>query len=178
MSQLSLQSDGIQRLAPSDIAEPRSGSARGRRTTGQLRLPYHLVEPITFTVDIILVVAISLLAGIGYNYFFLGLIPAANAIQTYVAIGVLTLTNVSAILAARGDYRVSNLVSFYRQTRDLTVIWTGVFLLLVGVAFSLKVSASISRGATLAFFVLGLGGMIAWRRFLAQILGYALSAGA
>jgi len=178
MSQLSLQSDGIQRLALSDIAEPRSGSGRGRRATRQLRLPYHLVEPITFTVDIILVVAISLLAGIGYNYFFLGLIPAANAIQTYAATGVLTLTNVSAILAARGDYRVSNLVSFYRQARDLTLIWTGVFLILVGVAFSLKVSANFSRAATLAFFVLGLGGMIAWRRFLAQVLGYAMSAGA
>jgi Undecaprenyl-phosphate glucose phosphotransferase len=178
MSQLSLQSDGIQRLALSDIAEPRSGSARGRRATRQLRLPYHLVEPITFTVDIILVVAVSLVAGIGYNYFFLGLIPAANAIQTYAAIGVLTLTNVSAILAARGDYRVSNLVSFYRQARDLTLIWTGVFLILVGVAFSLKVSANLSRGATLTFFALAFGGMIAWRKFLAQVLGYALSAGA
>jgi undecaprenyl-phosphate galactose phosphotransferase/putative colanic acid biosynthesis UDP-glucose lipid carrier transferase len=173
MNQLSVQS-----LALSDIAEPRSGGGRGRRATRQLRLPYHLVEPITFTVDIILVVAVSLLAGIGYNYFFLGLIPAANAIQTYAAIGVLTFTNVSAILAARGDYRVSNLVSFYRQARDLTFIWTGVFLILVGVAFSLKVSANLSRGATLAFFVLGFGGMIAWRRFLAQVLGYALSAGA
>src|SRR6516225_2141533 len=178
MSQLSLQSDRIQRLALSDIAEPRSGSARGRRATGQLRLPYHLVEPITFTIDIILVLAVSLLAGIGYNYFFLGIMPAASAIQSYAAIGVLTLTNVSAILAARGDYRVSNLVSFYRQARDLTLIWIGVLLILVGVAFSLKVSANLSRGATLAFFVLGLGGMIAWRRCLAQVLGYALSAGA
>jgi Undecaprenyl-phosphate glucose phosphotransferase len=178
MSQLSLQSDDRQRLAFSAIAEPHSGGARGRPATRQLRLPYHLVEPITFTVDIILVVAVSLLAGIGYNYFFLGLIPAATAIQTYAAIGVLTLTNVSAILAARGDYRVSNLVSFYRQARDLTIIWTGVFLILVGVAFSLKASANFSRGATLTFFALGLGGMIAWRRFLAQVLGYALSAGA
>jgi undecaprenyl-phosphate galactose phosphotransferase/putative colanic acid biosynthesis UDP-glucose lipid carrier transferase len=178
MSQLStLQSDGIQRLALSDIAEPHSGSASGPRTTGQLRLPYHLVEPIAFTVDIILVVAISLLAGIGYNYFFLGLLPAANAIQVDAAIGVLTLTNVCAILAARGDYRVSNLVNFYRQARDLTMIWAGVFFILVGVAFSLKASANFSRGATLMFFALGLAGMIAWRRFVAQVLGYALSAG-
>src|SRR6516164_7625624 len=174
MSQLSLQSDGIQKLAISAIAEPHSDCARGRRATSQFRLPYHLVEPITFTADIILMVTVSLLAGIGYNYFFLGLMPAANAIQTYAAIGVLTLTNVSAILTARGDYRVSSLVSFYRQARDLTIIWTGVFLVLIGVAFSLKVSANFSRGATLMFFALGLGSMIAWRRFLA----HALSAGA
>ena len=179
MSQLStLQSDGIPRLALSDIAAPHSASASGRRATGQLRLPYHLVEPVTFSVDIILVVAISLLTGIGYNYFFLGLLPGVNAIQIDAAIGVLTLTNVSAILAARGDYRVSNLVSFYRQARDLIIVWAGVFLILSGVAFSLKVSANFSRGATLTFFALGFAGMIAWRRFLAQILGYALSAGA
>jgi undecaprenyl-phosphate galactose phosphotransferase/putative colanic acid biosynthesis UDP-glucose lipid carrier transferase len=178
MSQLTLQSDGIPRLALSDIAEPNSGNASGRSATGQLRLPYHLVEPIAFTVDVILVVAVCLLAGIGYNYFVLGLLPAANAIQVDAAISVLTLTNVSAILAARGDYRVSNLVSFYRQARDLTIIWIGVFLILAGVTFSLKVSANFSRGATLMFFALGLGGMIAWRGFLAQVLGYALSAGA
>jgi Undecaprenyl-phosphate glucose phosphotransferase len=140
-------------------------------------LPYHLVEPAVLTVDIILVVAVSLLAGIGYNWLFLGLIPA-NAIQTYAALGVLTLTNVSAILAARGQYRLSSLLSFYRQARDLVIIWVGVFLILVGVAFSLKASANFSRGAALTFFALGLGGMIAWRRFLAQFLGYALSAGA
>jgi Undecaprenyl-phosphate glucose phosphotransferase len=170
MSQLSLQSDGIKRLPVQDIAEPRSA-------TGQLRLPYRLVEPAVLTVDIILVVAVSLLAGIGYNWFFLGRIPA-NAIQTYAALGVLTLTNVSAILAARGQYRLSSLLSFYRQTRDLVIIWVGVFLILVGVAFSLKVSANFSRGAALTFFALGLGGMIAWRRFVAQFLGYALSSGA
>jgi len=174
MSQLSaLQSDGIKRLAVSDAAERHSRQANGRR----LHLPYHLVEPIVLTVDLVLVIAISLLAGIGDNWFISGLIPA-NAIPTYTAIGVLTVTNVSAVLAARGDYRVSNLVSFYRQARDLAVIWIGVFLIFVGVAFSLKVSANFSRGAVLSFFALGLGGMIAWRRFLAQFLGYALSAGA
>jgi Undecaprenyl-phosphate glucose phosphotransferase len=174
MSQLSaLQSDGIKRLAVSDAAERDSRHAGGRR----LRLPYHLVEPMVFTVDAVLVIAISLFVGIGYNWFILGFIPA-NTIQTYSAIGVLTLTNVSAVLAARGDYRMSNLASFSRQARDLVIIWVGVFLILVGVAFSLKVSANFSRGAVLSFFALGLGGVIAWRRFLAQFLGYSLSAGA
>jgi Undecaprenyl-phosphate glucose phosphotransferase len=168
MSQIStLRSDDCKRLAASDVAQPRSA-------IGQLRLPYHLVEPAVLTVDVILVVAISLLAGIGYNRFFLGLVPE-NAIQTYASIGVLTLTNVAAVLAARGDYRLSSLLSFYRQARDLVIVWSGVFLILVSVAFSLKVSANFSRGAALAFYVLGLGGMIAWRRLLAQLLGYALS---
>ena len=174
MSQLSaLQSDEIKRFAVSDT----TGRHSPRANRPRLRLPYHLFEPMVLTIDVVLVVAVSLLAGVGYNWLILDQIPA-NIIQTYTAIGVITLTNVSAILAARGSYRVSNLASFYRQARDLVIVWIGVFLILVGVAFSLKVSANFSRGAALTFFALGLGGMIAWRRFLAQFLGYALSVGA
>ena len=155
----------------------RSTGGSGGRTIGQLRLPYHLVEPTVIAADLIIVVAISLLAGIGYNLLSLGVVPA-TATQTYTAIGVLTFTNVSAVLAARGDYRVNNLVRFYQQARHLAIIWTGVFLVLVGVAFSLKVAESFSRGSVLTFFALGLGGMIAWRGVVAQFLGQALSAGA
>ena len=155
----------------------RSTGGSGGRTIGQLRLPYHLVEPMVIAADLIIVVAISLLAEIGYNLLSLGVVPA-TATQTYSAIGVLTFTNVSAVLAARGDYRVNNLVRFYQQARHLAIIWTGVFLVLVGVAFSLKVAESFSRGSVLTFFALGLGGMIAWRGVVAKLLGQALSAGA
>jgi Undecaprenyl-phosphate glucose phosphotransferase len=147
------------------------------RTTRRLPLPYHLIEPTVIAADLIIIIAISLLAGIGYNWFFLGVVPA-TATQMYGAIGVLTFTNVSAVLAARGDYRVSNLVRFYQQARHIAIIWSGVFLVLVGVAFSLKVAESFSRGAALTFFALGLGGMIAWRGIVAQFLGRALAVGA
>ena len=73
MNQFStLQSDGIKTKAVPHIAEPRSGSTHGPsdRTIRQLRLPYHLVEPTVIAADLIIVVAISLLAGIGYNWFF------------------------------------------------------------------------------------------------------------
>ena len=91
---------------------------------------------------------------------------------------MLTFTNVSAVLAARGDYRVTNLVRFYQQARHVAIVWTGIFLVLAGVAFSLKLADSFSRGAVLTFFALGLGAMILWRALLAQLLVEALSAGA
>jgi undecaprenyl-phosphate galactose phosphotransferase/putative colanic acid biosynthesis UDP-glucose lipid carrier transferase len=147
------------------------------RAARRFRLSYHLVEPTVLAVDIIIVVAVSLLAGIGYHLAFRGFLPA-NTIQTYAAVGVLTFTNVSAVLAARGDYRVSNLVSFYRQARDIAIIWTCVFLVLIGVAFLLKAAEDFSRGATLTFFVFGLGGLVLWRGLIAQFLGHALSTGA
>ena len=130
-----------------------------------------------FAVDVIIVLIISLLAGIAYSWCLQDVIPE-TATQTYTAVGVLAFTNVSAVLAARGDYRVSNLVRFYHQARDLVLIWTGVFFLLLGVGFSLKVGESLSRGAVLTFFALGLGGMIVWRGLLARFLEHALSTGA
>jgi undecaprenyl-phosphate galactose phosphotransferase/putative colanic acid biosynthesis UDP-glucose lipid carrier transferase len=135
------------------------------------------VEPTVVAVDFVIVVAASLLAGMGYSWFSLDVIPE-SVVQTYPALGVLAFTNVCAVLAARGDYQVCNLVRLYHQARDLVIIWTSVFFLLLGVAFSLKVGESLPRGAVLVFFALGLGSMIVWRGLLAQFLEQALSAGA
>jgi Undecaprenyl-phosphate glucose phosphotransferase len=154
--------------APGEISYP-DGSGVAR-----LRLPYHLVEPVVIAIDIIIVVATCVIAGLGYNRAFLGLLPA---IEPYVAIGVLASVNVSAVLAARGDYRVINLASFNRQAREVVTVWSGACLVLIGVAFLLKIAEDFSRGATLSFFVLGLGSMLVWRRVLAQFLGRAFIAG-
>jgi Undecaprenyl-phosphate glucose phosphotransferase len=140
----------------------------------RLRLPYHLVEPLVIAVDIAISVATCVIAGLGYNWIFLGHLPA---IGPYVAIGVLASINVSAMLAARGDYRVINLTSFYRQVREVTIVWSGVCLVLIGVAFLLKIGEEFSRGATLSFFVLGLGSMLVWRQVLSQFLERAFTAG-
>ena len=60
----------------------------------------------------------------------------------------------------------------------MSTIWAGVFIVLLGVGFSLKLGEYFSRGATLSFFVLGLIAMLAWRRLLAQVLRHALATGA
>jgi undecaprenyl-phosphate galactose phosphotransferase/putative colanic acid biosynthesis UDP-glucose lipid carrier transferase len=81
-------------------------------------------------------------------------------------------------LLARGDYRVRNLVNFRRQARDIVMVWSGVFLVLLGVAFSLKIAETFSRGATISFFTVGLGAVLAWRAVLARYLTAALANGA
>jgi Undecaprenyl-phosphate glucose phosphotransferase len=155
------------------VSEHKNRSAN--TITKRLRVPYHLMVPIVVGVDIIVVVGISLLSGIGYHFSSFGFV---GGLESYLAFGALTFTNMSAVLAARGDYRVSNLVSFKRQARDVLFIWTSIFLLLLGLVFSLKAGESLSRGATFMFFFLGLAGMIAWRGLLAQYLQFALSRGA
>ena len=153
----------------------RSGS-RVERSTAQrvFRLPYHLLGPLVVSVDLVMLISVSVLAGVAYEWSFIGTVPRMGK---YAAIGLLAFTNLSAILAARGDYRVDNLANFFQQARDLTLAWSGIFLVLVWTAAMLKVAEEFSRGATLTFFALSLLGMIAWRGLLAQFLSYALSEG-
>ena len=151
-----------------------SSSTSRSRTARRFCLPYHVVEPAVIVADIVIVIIASVVAGIAYNWIFLAQMPA---IQTYAAIGLLASTNLSAILTARGDYGVIKLVDFYRQARELTLFWSGVFLTLISVAFLLKVSEDFSRGSTVAFFALGFASMIGWRRLVAQFLGRALREG-
>ena len=158
-----------------DVSPSATASESGFRGTGRFRLPYHLVEPVVIVGDVLIILAACLITGVGYNWLAGGYVPA---IEKYAAIGVLASINVSAVLAARGDYRVINLLNFYRQVREVIIMWSGVLLVLIGVAFSLKIAEEFSRGATFTFSVVGLIGLLAWRRFLAQFLAHALSTGA
>jgi undecaprenyl-phosphate galactose phosphotransferase/putative colanic acid biosynthesis UDP-glucose lipid carrier transferase len=143
------------------------------RGIARLRLPYHLVEPTVIVIDIVVIVSTCVIAVFGYNWISLG----HNPIEPHVAIGVLVSINLSAVLAARGDYAAINLTNFHRQAREVAIVWSGVCLVLLGVAFLLKIAEEFSRGATLSFFVLGLGSMLVWRRLLARFLGRAFAAG-
>jgi Undecaprenyl-phosphate glucose phosphotransferase len=154
---------------------PASAASISARKGRPILLPFQMVEPAAFAVDLFLVVAISMLTGVGYHWISLG---TFGSVETFLGMGVLVFANFSAISVARGVYRTKNLVNFRRQAREVSVIWTGVFLILLGIAFSLKVAQSFSRGATLTFFAVGLSGVIAWRGLLARQLTEALATGA
>jgi Undecaprenyl-phosphate glucose phosphotransferase len=150
-------------------------SSRTPGMASKFRLPFYFIEPAVFGADLIIVAALSLLTGVGYHWIFFDHIPDVGP---YLAIAILTFFNFSAIVTARGDYRFRNLVNFRRQAQDVTIIWTSIFLILLGIAFLLKVEESYSRGATIGFFVLGLSALIAWRGALAHFLTKALASGA
>jgi undecaprenyl-phosphate galactose phosphotransferase/putative colanic acid biosynthesis UDP-glucose lipid carrier transferase len=166
--------------ASSRVESPIGGGGPGKigysdgSRVARLRLPYHLVEPLVIAIDVVITIATCVMAGFGYNWFFLGHLPAT---EPHVAIGVLASINVSAVLAARGDYRVMKLASFYHQAREVAIVWSGVCLILIGIGFLLKISEDFSRGASLSYFAFGLGTMLVWRRFLARFLGRAFATG-
>jgi len=150
-------------------------NGRTRPAIPQLSLPIRLVEPAVVGADFILIVSLSVLAGLGYHLIFLNFAPD---LTPYLAIGVLAFSNLAAILWAKGSYQFHNLTNFKRQMYDVPTIWTVVFLVLLGAAFSLKIGGVLSRGATFGFFILGLSLLLVWRAVLAHLLAKALDNGA
>jgi Undecaprenyl-phosphate glucose phosphotransferase len=161
-----------------DHIHPLAQSPLGSRATARIRdklaFPFYFVEPAVVAIDFALLVAASLCAGIGYHWIFLDYMPPVGP---YIAIGALTSLNVATTSAAVGAYKFHALINFRRQARDVTLIWIGVFLILLGIAFSLKIGESLSRGATFGFFVLGFLFLIVWRGTLAHLLVTALANG-
>ena len=131
-------------------------------------------QSIALGCDLILILTASVLSGTAYHLAFLDQVgnPA-----TFLSVGGLTYINFAAILAARGAYRPQSLVNFPKQARETTIVWLIVFFVLSAVAFSLKITDTYSRGATLAFFATGWCAIIVWRLAFARFISRALSAG-
>lgn len=138
------------------------------------RLPFNLIEPAVLACDFLVILAASLLAGIGYQWIFLDTI---GTVEKFFAIGVLVFANFAALTSAQHNYRAINLTNFARQTRYVTFTWLFVCFVLLGVAFALKIGSELSRGSTLLFFAVGWVGLIAFRLVLARNLTRALDDG-
>lgn len=138
-------------------------------------LPFKFIEPTVILFEFLVVVLASLFGGIGYHLACFG---SVGDIGTFVSVGLLVFVNVSAISAARGNYRPNSLLNFPRQVREVTLGWTFVCLMLLVVAFSFKITEEYSRGTSLAFFVFGWSAVVAWRGFAGVLLARAWDEGA
>ena len=156
----------IHGISRSKIAAGASGARR--------ILPYSYIDGIAVAFDLILILASSLLTGIFYHLAFLGW---GGDIETFFGIGALTAVNFLAILAARRAYKPQDLANFWKQARETTTTWLFVFFVLSAVAFSLKISETYSRGATLTFFVFGWAAIILWRLIIARFMAHAFAKG-
>jgi undecaprenyl-phosphate galactose phosphotransferase/putative colanic acid biosynthesis UDP-glucose lipid carrier transferase len=157
------------------LLEPRpDGAGFASRLSHTLAVPFYLVEPLVLCADLLLVVTACVAAGIGYHWLFLDSRPAA---LPYIGLGGLVALNFVTILFARSAYRSAALVNWKRQVKDVIATWCAVFLVLLSVAFSVKMGALLSRGATFGFFGLGATALVAWRWTLAYWLNRAIANG-
>ena len=119
--------------------------------------------------------ATSILADVGYQWVFLN---SGERAERFVGVGLLIFANFSAIAAARGSYQPRNLLNSGRQIREVVLAWALVTLMLLGVAFSLKIAGTFSRVSTVILFVLGCALIVLWRVVLSNLIVRALEEGA
>jgi undecaprenyl-phosphate galactose phosphotransferase/putative colanic acid biosynthesis UDP-glucose lipid carrier transferase len=149
------------------------------RSSGSSRLlqwlPFTFVRPLVVVGDFLAILCSSVLSGVAYHLFFLN---TEGRISVFFAVGALVSVNFCAFSGTQQNYSPVNLANFVKQVRFVTLNWLIIFAMLTMVAFTLKITADFSRGATLLFFVTGWASLIVFRAFLAETLTQAWRAGA
>jgi Undecaprenyl-phosphate glucose phosphotransferase len=153
--------------------------AVGRATLGRVLFnrtpPFEAVGWIAAAVDFIIIMATSVLADVGYRWVFLN---SGESDERFIGVGLLIFANFSAVAAARGNYQPRNLLTSGRQIREVILAWALVALMLLGVAFSLKIAGTFSRVSTVTLLVVGCALVVLWRVLLSNLIVRALEEGA
>lgn len=144
-----------------------------RKTWRRLLRPSFL-EVGVFAADILIVVASGLACSLAYYWMTDGI---TGKVMPYVGIGVIVAANFATIMTARRNYRLKRLTLFSLQARETIFIWSGTYGLLAVAAFTMKISSGFSRGVIIMFFACGLCALLAWRRFIADLISHSLANG-
>jgi len=135
----------------------------------------HAASLAVLLVDGLIIVALSLLSGIGYEQFEHS---SLGDVSTFVATGVLVAIIYCGMTRFFGGANPLDVSRASGRARTAAVAWVGTFLLLAFIAFTMKAGQAFSRGAVLSLFALGLPFVIATRVFVPRVLARTLSANA
>jgi putative colanic acid biosynthesis UDP-glucose lipid carrier transferase len=144
---------------------PDKASAGRRRWA----ISHQTIATIAGLSDSLIIVAMSIASGVSYN-----LITFAHEGDVLQFGGFAVVVAVLFVGAERNRdlYTLRELLNLKAQVIHATTIWLSVFLFITGLAFTMKLGAQFSRGATLAFFASGLAVLLSarlgWRVFLAK----------
>jgi Undecaprenyl-phosphate glucose phosphotransferase len=141
---------GSQTTVRLDLGRDRS------RTSGFFRwIPYKGIGQFTGTLDYVLIVTASIVAGAAYHALILqGDVPD---LMPYLAAGNIVAALFVFGAASRGIYSPNSLVSARRQIRSVVLFWSLAFLSLALFLFLAKSGAAFSRGTVIIF---GLSGLV------------------
>jgi len=163
----------INRHIEADLPHPLPAHSLGRPAPAARKWPirYDYVEVIAIVFDAATITAASLCASLLYR---------ADEVLGVVlgqALGSAALASALFILflKSQGLYRPAELLTFRHQMQMVFTSWAGVFLLLAGIVFALKIGAELSRGSSLLFAGMSLVALGANRAIVRQLLTMGLA---
>ena len=124
--------------------------------------------------DLFLIIAASVIAGIGYHEFMSGSI---GDVREFVAIGIDSGLLFILAIHPTGYYRAANVGSSRKRLDELILVWLLVWLSVMAFLFMLKIGEDYSRGSILLFGFLGLGLLASSRIVVPRKLADALARG-
>ena len=162
---------GVQTLTHIDLRQDR---ARTSRFFGWIH--YKAIGHLTGTLDYVLIVTASIVAGVGYHSLVLhGDVPN---LMPYVAAGNIVAALFVLGATSRGNYSPSAIVSARRQVRSVTLFWSLAFLSLALFLFLAKSGPDFSRGTIVIFGLLGFVLLLGSHLWISTTLKKALAQGA
>ena len=151
------------------------GQRQDRFRTFFERIHYKVIGHFTATLDYVLIVTASIVAGVGYHSVILqvdipNLMAYVGAANIVAALFVLGGTS-------RGNYSPSAIVSAGRQVRSVTLFWSLAFLSLALFLFLAKSGPDLSRGAITIFGLLGFVLLLGFHLWISASFKNALARG-
>jgi Undecaprenyl-phosphate glucose phosphotransferase len=137
-------------------------------------LRYSSIMAVVCVLDLALIVLASIAAAIVYAQ--LSLDGDADIVR-YAAMAGLVSAVFVPMIRSRGLYDPRVLVDWKLQARNVTVLWLMTFLVLAGIAFSLKIGGDFSRGTVMSFAAVGLVALLAHRGAWRSIIKSGLRSG-
>ncbi|QIP04363.2 undecaprenyl-phosphate glucose phosphotransferase [Bradyrhizobium symbiodeficiens] len=132
---------------------------------------YHSIEAATILFDVATIALASVLATCAHH------VHEGMRVDLGQPIGsaILVATLFTLCLKSQGLYEPTALLAWRRQARMIFATWAGVFLLLSGIVFALKIGSELSRGTSMLFAGLGLVALLANRMLAKGLLTKGLA---
>ncbi|HMM89209.1 undecaprenyl-phosphate glucose phosphotransferase [Bradyrhizobium sp.] len=161
----------INRHIEADLLHPLPADSVSEPASRKWPIRYDYLEALTIVFDAATITAASLCAGLLYRAGEdLGLV-LGQALGSAALVSALFIL----ILKSQGHYAPAEWLSFRRQMRMVATTWAGVFFLLAGIVFALKIGAELSRGSSLIFAALGLVALGVNRTLMKKLLTRGLA---
>jgi Undecaprenyl-phosphate glucose phosphotransferase len=146
-------------------SETLESPAPNRLFAGRLR-PAH-IEVGALIGDVAVILLSSLLSGVVYKLLVVGISFKGLGL---LDISALTAINFALINVARHDYKLKKLLRTDGQARELIMIWAITCGMLAVAGFTMKISGTYSRGASIFFVVSSPFALLVWRMALARFI--------
>jgi putative colanic acid biosynthesis UDP-glucose lipid carrier transferase len=155
---MSLAQQHIENIVPESVA---TLDLRGRLRGGRKwPIGYDSIEFITILTDIVMILFVSIVAGTIYHLQAFG---TFGNLSKYVGSAIVVGALFVLWMKCCGMYNPASLLALRGQIVGICFAWTGVFFLLAGAVFALKIGDDFSRGANVLFAIFGLVALIAHR---------------